>query len=344
MLEAGGDVAIGITALAVPAVAVGGRVVDAGGDPVQNATVTLTSLDEPAIPPVYFGPEGPHVSAGINPLESVRTDGSGRFDVAGVRQGLYALQAVVRGGSSLTPVVAAGVAEIDAGTSTMDSLTIKLLPCARMTGRFLFNGVETPDPQRSVEMQPDGEDPHLRKGLATTNSLADGTFVIDGLLGRHRLTVRSPENWFTVAAMLENGTDIAKWPFDFEPGRSYRNVRVLLSDETAEIQGLMPEGWSADSHSMITVFPEDMSLWQDNRRFIQPGHVDPQTRRFSVRGIPPGHMYLVAVVSLVDPKDPRAGSQDLMETLNELGPRATRIFIGEAGKFEVTLPPLPRDR
>jgi protocatechuate 3,4-dioxygenase beta subunit len=40
MLEAGGDVAIGITALAVPAVAVGGRVVDAGGDPVQNATVT----------------------------------------------------------------------------------------------------------------------------------------------------------------------------------------------------------------------------------------------------------------------------------------------------------------
>ena len=113
MLDAGADVAIGITALVVPAVAVGGRVVNAGGDPVQNATITLTSLEEPAIPAVYFGPEGPHVSAGINPLESVRTDGSGRFVVPGVRQGLYALQAVVRGTGLLTPVVAAGVTEVD---------------------------------------------------------------------------------------------------------------------------------------------------------------------------------------------------------------------------------------
>jgi len=346
MLEAGADVAIGITALAVPAVAVGGRVVDAGGNPVQNATITLTSLVEDAIPPVYFGPGGLHLSAGMNPLESVRTDGSGRFVVPGVRQGLYALQAVVRGTGLLTPVVAAGVTEVDVRTSTIDSLTIELLPCARITGRFLFNGRETPDPERSVvEMRPDGEDAHLRKGLAaTTNRLADGTFVIDGLLGQHRLTVRSSGNWFTVAATLDNGTDIAKEPIDFEPGRTYGNVRVWLSDEMAEIEGLMPEGWSAESHSMIMVFPEDMSLWQDNRRYIQSGEVAPQTRRFSVKRIPPGHMYLVAVLSFVDHRDPRAGSKDFMEVLRELWPRATRIFIGEPGKFEVTMPPLPRDR
>jgi hypothetical protein len=347
MLEAGADVAIGITARTVPAVAVGGRVVNADGDPVQNAIITLASLEEPAIPAVYFGPEGPHVSAGVKPLESVRTDGSGRFVVPGVRQGLYALQAVVRGTGLLTPVVAAGVTEVDVQTSTIDSLTIKLLPCARITGRFLFNGLETPDPERSVvEMRPDGEDAHLRQGLAatTTNRLADGTFVIDGLLGRHRLTVRSSGYWFTAAATLENGTDIANGPIDFEPGRIYGNVRVWLSDKTAEIEGLMPEGWSADSHSTIMVFPEDMSLWQDNRRYIQAGEVAPQTRRFSVKQIPPGHMYLVAVLSFVDPRDPGAGSKDFMEDLKELWPRATRIFIGEAGKFEVTLPPLPRDR
>ena len=347
MLEGGADVAIGITARTVPAVAVGGRVVNAGGDPVPNATITLTSLEEPAIPAVYFGPEGPHVSAGITPLESVRTDRSGRFVVPGVRQGLYALQAVVRGTGLLTPVVAAGVTEVDVRTSTIDSLTIKLLPCARVTGRFLFNGLETPDPERSVvEMRPDGEDAHLRKGLAaTTNRLADGTFVIDGLLGRHRLTVRSSGNWFPVSATLENGTDITNGPVDFEPGRTYGNVRVWLRDDTAEIEGLMPEGWSADSHSMIMVFPEDMSLWQDHRRYIHSGEVDPRTRRFSVKRISPGHMYLIAVLSfVVDPRDPRAGSKDFMEDLKELWPRATRIFIGEAGKFEATLPPLPRDR
>jgi Carboxypeptidase regulatory-like domain len=347
VLEAGDDVAIGITALAVPAVAVGGRVVDAGGDPVQDATITLTSLDEDTAPAAYFGPGGLHRPASINTPESVRTDRSGRFVVPGVRQGLYALQAVIRGTGLGTPVVAAGVAEVDVRTSKIDSLTIKLLPCARITGRFLFNGLEMPDPDRSVvEIRPDGEDAHLRKGLAatTTNWLADGTFVIDGLLGRHRLTVRSSGNWFTVAAALENGTDIANGPIDFEPGKTYGNVRVWLSDETAEIEGLLPEGWSAKSHGIIVAFPEDMSLWQDRRRYVQSGTVDAQTRRFSVKGITPGQVYLVAVDSFADPRDPQAGPKDIMEMLNELWPRAVRIFIGEAGKFEVTLPPLPRDR
>ncbi len=346
ILDGGADVAIGITALAVPAVAVGGRVVNAGGEPVQNATVTLTSVDEAEIPGGYVGPRWPYVSAGINPPESVRTDGSGRFVVSGVREGLYALQAVVRGTGLPRPVVAAGVAEVEVGSSTIDSLTIKLLPCARITGRFLFNGLETTDPGRSVvEMRPDGEDAYLRKGLAsTTNWRPDGTFAIDGLLGRHRLTVRPSRDWFTVGATLDNGTDIATAAIDVEPGKTYGDVRVRISDETAEIEGLMPEGWSPDSHLMVMVFPDDMSLWQDNRRHIQSGNIIPQTRRFSVKRIPPGHMYLVALYPFFEAHDPRAESQDLLETLNELWPRATRIFIGEAGTFEVTLAPLPRDR
>jgi hypothetical protein len=344
-LEAGAEVAIGITAVEVRAVAVGGRVVNASGDPVQNATITLTSLEEPAIPAVYFGAKGPHVSAGISPLESVRTDRSGRFVIRGVRQGLYALQAVVRRTGSPAPGVAAGVAEVDVRVRPIDSLTINLLPCARMTGRFLFNGLETPEPERSVvEMQPDGEDAHLRQGLAATASrVADGTFVIDGLLGRHRLTVRSSGNWFTAAAALENGTDIATGSIDFEPGRHYGNVRVWLSDKTAQIEGLLPEDWSADPHSVIVAFPEDMSLWQDPR-YIQLGGVVAQSRRFSMKRIRPGHMYLIAALSSGDLQDPGAGSQEFLEALKELWPRATRIFIGEGATFEVTLPPLRRDR
>ncbi len=215
-----------------------------------------------------------------------------------------------------------------------------------MTGRFLFNGLETSDPERSVvEMRPEGEDAHLRKGLAGTTSWpADGTFTIDGLLGRHRLTVRTSGNWFMVAATLDNGTDIANTAIDFKPGATYGGVRVRLSDETAEIEGLMPDGWSEESHSMVMVFPEDMSLWQDHRRYIQSGNIVPQTRRFSAKRISPGHMYLVALCPFFEPHDPRAGSQDLLETLNELWSGATRIFIGEAGTFVVTLPPLPRDR
>jgi len=350
VLESGDEVAIGITALAVPAVPVAGRVVDTAGDPVRDATISLTSLDEATAPAAYFGPGGLHQPPAINTPESVRTDAAGRFVVRGVRQGLYALQAVIRGTGVGTPVVAAGVAEVDVRTSRIDSLTVNLLPCARITGRFLFNGLETPDPDRSVvEMRPDGEDAHLRKSLGATTTvwLADGTFVIDGLLGRQRLTVRSSGNWFTVAATLENGTDIANGPIEFEPGRTYRNVRIWLGNETAEIEGVLPDDWDWNAHPMIMAFPEDTSLWQDNPRYVKAGAVVPQSRRFSVKGIPPGHLYLVApmaVNSFVGPDDPPEQSRDMVEILSELWPRATRIFIGEPGKFEVTLPSLPRDR
>jgi protocatechuate 3,4-dioxygenase beta subunit len=345
VLESGDEIAIGMTALAVPAVAVGGRVVDTLGDPVKDAVVTLTSLDETTAPPPYFGPGGLHRPPGINTPESVRTDGSGRFVVRGVRNGLYALQAVVRGTGLGTPVVAAGVAEVDVRTKEIDSLTIELRPCARVTGRFFFNGVETRDPDRSVvEMRPEGEDAHLRTGLATTTThwMADGTFVIDGLLGRHRLAVQSSGNWFTVAASLGDGTDIANGPIDFEPGKTYGNVRVWLSDETAEVQGVLPSGWHAKSHQLIMAFPEDMSLWKENRRYIQAGTVDVQSKRFSIKKIPPGHAYLVAVYAF-DLEDPSARFKDVVDVLNELWPRATRIFIAEAGTFEVTLP-APPDR
>jgi hypothetical protein len=95
---------------------------------------------------------------------------------------------------------------------------------------------------------------------------------------------------------------------------------------------------------MIMVFPEDMSLWQEGQRYIHSGNLTAQTRRFSVKGIPPGHMYLVALFPFVDSRDPQPESKGFLETLSELWPRATRIFIGEPGKFEVTPPPLPRDR
>ena len=169
--------------------------------------------------------------------------------------------------------------------------------------------------------------------------------MIDGLLGRHRLTVRSSGNWFTQSAALENGTDILNGPVNLEPGKTYGNVRIWLSDETAEIEGLMPEGWSADSHSMIMAFPEDMSLWQDRGRYIQSGTVSATDTPLFREADPSWTHVSCRPLHLRRPRRPtRRNPRTSSETLNELWPRATRIFIGEAGKFEVTLPPLSRDR
>ena len=341
VLDAGDEFALGITARSVPTVTVAGRVVNAQGEPVKDAAVSLASLQESprwSVVPVLQGP------IRIDDPKSVRTDADGRFVVRSVREGLYALQAVVRGPEDGAPVVAAGVAEVDVRTRTVDRLVITLTPCARIIGRFLFNGLEAPDPARSqVGMQPSGEDAHLRKGLASSMAWhADGTFEVDGILGPHRLSAGSSGGWFAERAVLENGTDIAGAPLAFEPGKVYRNVRVWLSDEAAQIEGPLPEDWE-DLRGTILAFPEDASLWGDGSRYVRPGTVSSEPRRFSVRGLPPGQTYLVAVYRSPDGRfDPARFMAPGL--LDELVSSAVRIFVGEPGKFEVSLPAASRQR
>ena len=229
VLDAGDELAVGITARPVPTVPVAGRVVNAEGEPVKEAVVSMASLQESprsSVVPVLQG------TIRMEDPKSVRTDATGRFVVRSVREGLYALQAVVRGPEDGAPVLAAGVAEVDVRTRDVDELVIKLIPCARITGKFLFNGLETPDPARSrVSMHPAGQDAELRKGLASSNGWqADGTFDVAGILGAHRLSAGSSGSWFLERAVLEDGTDIASAPLAFEPGKVYRNIRVWFSD------------------------------------------------------------------------------------------------------------------
>jgi hypothetical protein len=260
VLDAGDELAIGITARSVLTVTVAGRVVNAQGEPVKDAAVSLASLQESPRWSVVPSLQGP---LRIDDPKSVRTDADDRFVVRSVREGLYALQAVVRGPEDGAPVLAAGVAEVDVRTRDVDRVAISLTPCARITGRFLFNGLEAPDPARSqIGMQPTGEDADLRKGLASSTAWhADGTFEVGGILGAHRLSGGSSSGaWFIERAVLENGTDIASAPLAFEPGKIYRNVRVWLSDEAAEIEGSLPEDWETLPRGTILAFPEDASL------------------------------------------------------------------------------------
>ena len=166
-LEAGADVVIGITAIAVPAVAVRGRVVDAGGEPVQNATVILTSVDE--------NPDSGRlrrsavaVCLSRRPIFLERPDGRvGPFR----RLGSSRRPLRSSGGGSRSGIAHAGRrsrCRRGRGRHQDHRFTDHQAPALRTNDRSV--SLQRARNARSgpvrAEMRPDGEDAHLRKGLA----------------------------------------------------------------------------------------------------------------------------------------------------------------------------------
>ena len=332
VLNAGDEIALSLMIRVVPAVTVTGRVEDARGAPVAKVRVSLTALDRSARPVITR--DGGWAN---QPDATVRTDARGQFRIPGVLAGLYALRAVERHDDK-TPVVAAGVLELEVGTSDVTDLIVATVPTARVTGRFVFNGAEDPDPARTeIGMAPDGEHDHLRWNLASSDTWhADGQFEVDGLLGSQRMTLGSSGAWFIERAVLEDGTEISTWPYTFKPGLTYANVRVWLSDRVATVGGPLPAWWDRGRRTVIVAFPEEPALRTAGSRHVRTATVSSETGRFSILGLPPGHAYLVAAYA-----EPAIVFEPVSEELfGLLTPLATRITVDEARSYEVALGPL----
>lgn len=197
-----------------------------------------------------------------------------------------------------------------------------MAPPARLTGCFIFNGVEEPDPARTrIAMVPDGEHGHLLKGLATAGAWRlDGGFEVKDVFGSQRLTLGSTGNWFIERATLEDGTDIAARAYGFAAGRTYANVRVWLSDRVATVGGALPSWWDPHEGMVIVMFPENPALRGADSKLVRPALVSTEAKRFSVTGLPTGEAYLAVAFF---PSD----FQDWFNeaTFEALTPSATRV-------------------
>jgi len=320
-VDSGDDITVGITAIAVPTVTVEGHVVDDAGRGIEGARIGLRPLDRDQ-------------EDAQSASSEITSDRDGRFVLKAVRVGTHAVHAIRQGGKDSVTLV--GVTEVEVGQEPVRPPEIKVVPGALIAGQAFFNGAERQDASGAlIRIRAEGDDAELRDGLAaTTEWHPDGSFAISGVVGRHRLTLQSSGNWFIERAFLEDGTDVADAPFNFEPGRVYRKVRVLLSDETAEIVGRLPKGWDAGPIKVVA-FPDDPTLWKDERYQKFATAPEAQTE-LTIRGVPPGRSYLVAV--LVARRDAPLESVNPAEVLNELVPFAARVFVGEPGKFIVNLP------
>jgi hypothetical protein len=119
-----------------------------------------------------------------------------------------------------------------------DDVFLQLLPAARLTGRVVFSGVKQPprgaSPLRVLPFIPGHATPGF-KSLDTSGVVhADGSFVIDGIIGDRCLRLDGRPDW--TQRITLRGQDVTDTPLSFTPGDEVADL--VLHVEPANAQRL----------------------------------------------------------------------------------------------------------
>jgi hypothetical protein len=292
----------------VPVARIAGRLVDAGGQMVTLAVVSLypKRSDAPSLADRL-------VSAGALVLPSATVTPPG-FSIAGVPPGDYTLVARSGSGQRRATVSEAtnerlwSVTNLSVTGDDQTNLTLRLMPGPTMSGSVVFEGLSLARPDDLSVLDLSLSSAGTQLGLASRATAvvdSDGGFRFRSLApGSYSLRAVLPAattggGWVLKSAML-NGRDIADRPLAVESGTDELNDLVLtFTDRAAEISGrLIDAGGDPVTRYSILVVTTDRSLWVPNARRIRT--VAPATDgSFRVGGLPAGE-YAVAAVEDVE--------------------------------------------
>ena len=127
--------------------------------------------------------------------------------------------------------------KIEIQDSARDDVVLTLTPAARITGRVMLEGTSsttnsmTPPLVRAV---PAGVISGIGYDLRDLNGRvnADGTFVLDGVVGDACVTLENIPSGWHLKSVLYQGKSIAKVPLTFTSGTEVRDVLVTLAPNT----------------------------------------------------------------------------------------------------------------
>jgi hypothetical protein len=236
--------------------------------------------------------------------------------------------------------VAAAILALHVGTESQNDLRLQAVASARVRGRFVLAQPYKPQPhdvEPVLSLIPQGDDASLREGLARfQHGPGEDVFQVSGLFGAHRLDAQAPNGWIVDGIVLEDGRNVLDRTVQFEPGRTYDRVRVMLSPFSATISGRIQGVEEAEVglqravdavQRRVIVVPADEESWPI-WRLTRVADAGPDGS-FSVPGITPGRDYYVASCAW-----PCEGT---LAYLRELTSGATRVFVDRPGVFTVTL-------
>ena len=247
---------------------------------------------------------------------------------AGVKGLLYTRRA--KDGALLS----AATAVVHVGAHPLAGIRMEAKRPASISGRFVFARPYEPvqhalDPQ--VYLHADGPDAWLRDNLFEGSherpTLEKHEFRRTGIFGRYRIDARAPTGWVVNGVILDDGRNILDTTFEFEPGKHYANLRVLLSPNSATIEGLVRQPRRDPAAlDVVLLFPVD-----DNVRGVQRYRHEVSLKAdgsFLIPTVTPGREYYVTTCQW-----PCTNPEDLEDRIK----RAARIFIDRPGVFTVTL-------
>lgn len=251
-------------------------------------------------------------------LIEMRRDGTFSVDLeAGVHGFTYTISDRTLG----TNAVAYAVVHV--GEAPVPPVNLRPRLPATISGRFVFDGTSQLSTDRlHVRALPIGEDALLRS-IPNTEVTDGGKFVLRPLPGRYRLAVQTPDGWLPSAILLDDGRDLLHNDFDVESPRDYPNVRVVLTDDIATIEGTIPLPVS----SMVMAFPVDEATWWD--RESTPARTVEDDGRFRITNIRPWTEYYVTEC----PWPCMSRHKDL----EKYAQTAVRVRVGPPGIYSVVL-------
>ena len=225
------------------------------------------------------------------------------------------------------PVKAAAYEIVHVGEGPVAPLNLRARRTSAMTGRVVYDEALKPALDKiNVYARAVGQDGDLRSALNSSSGIAeDSSFTLRALLGRYRVGVRTPDGWLPTAVLLDDGRDILHKEIEIEPGREYSNVRVVLTNEVATIEGSVPS--TAGMDPMVVAFPVDDSTWVDYESTPKATAIG--DGRFRIHNARPWTEYFVA--------ECRWPCSTRRQDLEKLSRTAARIQVGRPGTYSVVL-------
>jgi protocatechuate 3,4-dioxygenase beta subunit len=275
-------------------------------------------------------------SSGVGTLSMgayIQPDGS--FEFRNVPPGQYVIQAY-RGRIRSSAEGEFAALPITVNGSPIRDLTVQTSPGSTISGHLSFDGAALPTSRNIVltALPADADLAPLDGNFARADIHDDWTFEMSGISGPRRLRLlQAPRGW-GLSRILVNGVDVTDVPLPFGArNQSLADVEVVLTDRVSEVTGTVTDDRSRPiPDARVLVFATERDLWYDRSRFVKVTG-SATDGRFTMRDLPPGNYYVVAV-------DRRRASEDNGEWMNpelldSLTAGATQMTLSDGQKTSI---------